>query len=152
MPKALPQNISALVGEIGESTVLLRLAILAHRHKGWRVFRNVGDSGYDILLSNPKYHKAIRIEVKTRQRLESRTKRPNTAQFDLTRGERNACHFVVAYWLERGEFFIVPKKKLKPISGGRRYRFRVTLKKDGTPGEGSVPFLDNWGQLDKDFA
>lgn len=37
LPKQLPEAIQSQVGEIGETTVFLRLAILAHRNLGWRV-------------------------------------------------------------------------------------------------------------------
>ena len=64
----LPQNIQALVGEIGELQVLLRLSILAHQ-TDWEVFHNLGEAGYDVLLLNSITANRIRIEVKTRQKL-----------------------------------------------------------------------------------
>ena len=149
--KKLPQSMQALIGEIGEQVVLLRLAIFAHNHRGWQVFRNVGASGYDILLSGAKIRKPIKIEVKTRQRLHTTSKRPTIANFYLTRGERLASDFLIAYWLERGEFYIVPAKYLKPVRKGKSYRFTVTLKKDNQPGDGSAGFLNKWALLHSDF-
>ena len=49
--KKLPQNIQALIGEIGEKQVLLRLYLLVHENS-WEVFQNLGEAGFDVLLLN----------------------------------------------------------------------------------------------------
>ena len=67
MADKLPQNIQALVGEIGERQVLLRLSILSHQRPKWHAFRNLGESGYDVLLLNSGTDERICVEVKTRK-------------------------------------------------------------------------------------
>lgn len=51
--RKLPQNIQALIGEIGEKQVLLRQSLLT-LGTDWRVFRNLGEAGYDVLLLHPR--------------------------------------------------------------------------------------------------
>jgi hypothetical protein len=108
----LPQNIQALIGEIGEKQVLLRLSLLVHQTE-WRVFQNLGDAGYDLLLLKSHSGDQICIEVKTRQSLYTTGKKRNMLQYFLTDGEYQACDFLIAYDLEHNVFYIVPKRDLK---------------------------------------
>ena len=151
MPSILPQNIQALIGEIGEKQVLLRLAILAHQKEGWDVFYNLGQSGYDVLLMNSRTRERICIEVKTRQKIYSTAKRVGTVQFYLTALERNSSDFLVAYFMDHNDFYIVPTRDLKSVSGGKRWRFTIGLKKDGVPSPTLDKYRNNWGSIHKDF-
>ena len=58
----LPQNVQALIGEIGEKQVLLRLLLLT-LDTPWEVFHNLGESGYDILLLNPQSKERVRVGI-----------------------------------------------------------------------------------------
>jgi hypothetical protein len=66
MEKKLPQNIQDLVCDVGESQILLRLALLSHQCRDWEVFKNIGESGFDILLVNKTKSKRTAIEAKSR--------------------------------------------------------------------------------------
>jgi len=151
MPEKIPQNIGALVGDIGEQQVLLRLALFAHASKKWQVYRNVGETGYDILLVKKGSRKRIAIEVKTRQKIFTTSKRQNVVLFFITPGERKACNFLVGYFLDRNDFYIVPKKELKLSWRSRRYLYFVTLDKQGNPAKKHLKYLNNWSLIDKDF-
>ena len=151
MPSILPQNIQALIGEIGEKQVLLRLAILAHQVRGWDVFYNLGQSGYDVLLMNSRTRERICIEVKTRQKIYSTAKNVGRVQFYLTALEYEACDFLVAYFLDHNDFYIVPKSDLKSVSGGKRWRFFLTFLKGGQPSPTLDKYRNNWGSIHKDF-
>ena len=78
--KKLPQNIQALIGEIGEKQVLLRLYLLVHENS-WDVFHNLGEAGFDVLLQNSTTGEKIRVEVKTRQKLYTTGKNIQRVQF-----------------------------------------------------------------------
>jgi len=149
----LPQNIQALIGEIGERQVLLRLFLLV-QHTPWEVFHNVGEAGYDILLLDSESGERLRIEVKTRQRLYTtgRTNRP--IHFRLTDGEYQACNFLVAYFLDLNAFYVVPKADLKEAhSGDQRYwRFVITTNRQGKPHPRFARYQDAWRTIHPDFA
>lgn len=151
MNAKLPQNIQTLVGDIGEQQVLLRLGILAHQRPGWQVFRNIGEAGFDILLVNQKRKKRVAIEVKTRQKLYTTGKNRNSIAFQLTAGEYQSCDFLIAHLLERGLFLIVRKAELKRISGGRLWRFVLTLNNQGVPHPRFQKSVDAWHLLSNDF-
>lgn len=151
MVEKLSQNIQALVGEIGERQVLLRLAILSHQRSEWQVFLNLGESGYDVLLLNTSTDERICVEVKTRQRLYTTGKLHRPVQFNLTDGEYEACDVLIAYFIDHNDFYIVPKSDLKPVSGGKRWRFVLTMNKQGRPHPRFSPYRNNWGLLHPDF-
>jgi hypothetical protein len=151
MPSILPQNIQALIGEIGEKQVLLRLAIMAHQVEDWDVFYNLGQSGYDVLLMNSRTRERICIEVKTRQRMYSTAKNVGTVQFYLTALEREASNFLVAYFMDQNDFYIVPTNDLKSVSGGKRWRFTISFLKSGQPSPTLKKYRNNWRSLHKDF-
>ncbi|MFC1484114.1 hypothetical protein ACFL6Q_03595 [Candidatus Neomarinimicrobiota bacterium] len=151
MPDILPQNIQALIGEIGEKQVLLRLAIMAHQKPGWDVFYNLGESGYDVLMMNMKRDERICIEVKTRQKMYSTAKNVGTVQFYLTALERSSSDFLVAYFMDHNDFYLVPTSDLKSVSGGKRWRFTINFLKSGQPSPTLKKYRNNWRSLHKDF-
>jgi hypothetical protein len=148
----LPYNILSLLGEIGEQQVLLRLAIFAHNNPNWQVFRNVGEAGYDIMLERKKPRKRIAIEVKTRQHIFTTSKHSHLVHFHLSQGEYDACDFLVGYYLDENQFFIIPKKELKPIGTSPRWRYIVTYSRKGELHPKHRIFLNNWGLIHRDFA
>jgi hypothetical protein len=149
----LPQNIQALIGEIGERQVLLRLFLLV-QHTPWEVFRNVGEAGYDILLLNPASGERIRIEVKARQRMYTTGRRHSPVHFRLTESEYQACDFLVAHFMDHNGFYVVPKDHLKEAhSGKRRYwRFILTVNKQGEPHPRFAQYRDAWHTVHPDFT
>jgi hypothetical protein len=146
----LPQNIQALIGEIGEKQVLLRLAILVHQTPGWEVFYNLGEAGYDVLLLKSGSNERIRIEVKARQRLYTTGKTQRRVNFFLTNGEYQACDFLIAYFIDHNRFYIVPRTELKPtqVNGRVRWRFTLSPARDSSS---RVQYLDAWETLHIDF-
>jgi hypothetical protein len=151
MSRKLPQNIQALVGDIGEKQVLLRLAILCHQTPDWSVFHNLGEAGFDILLLNSRTSERITIEVKTRQKIFTTGKHKTRIHFALTRNEHQASDFLIAFFLDNNAFFVVPKESLKAVSGGRLWRFLVTTTQHGEPHPRFLRFRDAWHLLHKDF-
>ena len=149
----LPQNIQALIGEIGEKQVLLRLFLLV-QGSPWEVFHNLGEAGYDLLLQHSDSGERIRIEVKTRQRMYTTSRRRGTVQFFLTDGEYKACDFLVACLLDDNSFYIVPRQDLKEAHSGKRtrWRFVLTMTKQGKPHPRFEKYRDAWHTLHPDFA
>ncbi len=150
--KKLSQNIQALIGEIGEKQVLLRLAILAHQ-TSWQVFYNLGEAGYDILLLNSESGKKIRIEVKTRQRFYTTGKTRIKTNYFLTNGEYIACDFLIAYLVNNNGFYIVPKGDLKEtvVNGKSRWRFTSPTIEQGDQYSKEYKYLNAWNLMDSDF-
>ncbi|MFN5983117.1 MAG: hypothetical protein ACK476_07265 [Fluviicola sp.] len=66
--KQLPQNLKELLKDIGENSVLFQIYIRIH-DTNWKAFKNLDDSGCDIVLVNLETNKTIKVEVKTRQSL-----------------------------------------------------------------------------------
>jgi hypothetical protein len=149
----LPQNIQAMIGEIGEKQVLLRLYLLV-RDTSWNVFHNLGEAGFDALLLHSKTGEKIRIEVKTRQALYTTGKHMDQVHFVLTDGEYQACDFLIGYHLDANDFYIIPKGELKkaPANGIARWRMVVTLTKAGKPHPRFEKYRNAWGRLHTDFA
>mgnify|MGYP005843222551 FL=1 len=149
----LPQNIQALIGEIGEKQVLLRLFLLVHGTP-WEVFHNLGEAGYDVLLQRQDTGERIRIEVKTRQRMYTTSQRRGTVQFFLTDGEYKACDFMAACFLDHNGFYVVPKQDLKEAHSGRRtlWKFVLTVTKEGKPHPRFEKYRDAWHTLHADFS
>ena len=149
--RKLPQNIQALIGEIGELQVLLRLSLLA-LGTPWEVFRNLGEAGYDILLLNSETGERIRVEVKTRQKMYTTGKR-RTAHFFLSDSGYQRCDFLVAYFMDHDGFYIVRKSDLKEAHSGSRIRWRFTLawNKQGEPHPRFKQYRDAWDAIHRDF-
>jgi hypothetical protein len=148
----LSQNIQALIGEIGEKQVLLRLSILVHQTK-WEVFHNLGEAGYDILLMNAVTGERIRIEVKARQRLYTTGKARRRVNFFLTNGEYQACDFLIAYFVDSNGFYIIPREELKRATVRDQIRWRYTLAFShlSQTDQGKGDFFNAWETLHPDF-
>lgn len=140
----LPQNIQDLITDIGEKTVLFHLYLRLKDTK-WEVYKSVGDKGCDIVLINPTNNRKVKIEVKTRQRIYT-TSNHNTFHFMITESEYNSCDFLIAYWLEKQYFFIVPKEELILTKSDNRKLYRLTVyeKSDGTLKDTCLKYLDRW--------
>jgi len=81
----VPQNIQALIGEIGERMVLFKLFELTHSKAHLEIFKNYSEIGYDIGIRNTNTRKKVKIEVKARQHLVTTTAEKN----------KNSCHFTL---------------------------------------------------------
>ena len=150
--KKVPQNVKDALKEIGELSCIFWL-YFQFGSKGWSVYRNFDEQGYDILLSNRQTRKEKRIEVKTRQRVMSSASNRNikNAHFTPSAGEKETADFLVAYWLERNWFFIVPTRDLKLTTskGKPLYKFIVQVTKSNAPDLHSAKYLSNWDQIIK---
>ncbi|PIX25721.1 MAG: hypothetical protein COZ69_02395 [Deltaproteobacteria bacterium CG_4_8_14_3_um_filter_45_9] len=151
MEKKLPQNIQDLVCDVGESQILLRLALLSHQCRDWEVFKNIGESGFDILLVNKTKSKRTAIEAKSRQRMFTTSKHRNVIHFTLTKKEYDNCDFLIAYYVDMNWFFIVPKADLKSVSGGKQWKFILTINKKGRPNKSAEGFIEAWHLMSSDF-
>lgn len=153
--KKLPQNIQALIGDIGESLVLLRLYLKTHGLPGkpWEVFSNLGEAGYDLLLTNTQSGQRVRIEVKTRQKLYTTGKHSKMVQFFLSDGEHERSDFLVACLLDNASLFVVPTSALsRAHSGSRvRWRFTVSLDREGRPNPQAAQYLGGWSRIHPDL-
>lgn len=146
----LPQNINNLIMEIGEKQVLLRLFLLIQKsNKSWNVFYNINDPGYDIVLLNKNNNKKLQIEVKTRQRIYT-TSKNITFSFTLTENEYNNIDFLVAYYLDKNIFFIVPKLNIqKTTSKGKNiYYYKITESSGKTLNNRYNEYLDRWDLIE----
>lgn len=149
--RKLPQNLVTLIGDIGEKQVLLRLGMLCHQTPHWFVFHNLGEAGFDLLLLNLTTNERIQIEVKARQKLYTTGKHVQAIRFGLTAGEYQACDYLIAYFLDQNEFYIVPKQELKPVAGGRIWRLLLTVTKQGRAHPRFDNYRNAWGTLHPDF-
>jgi len=150
-PEKLPQNINHLLMEIGEKQVLFRLCLAVHdssKKSSWEVYPNLAESGYDIVLLNMDTKEKLRIEVKARQRLSATAKKEslNMVHFTLTKTEYQNCDFLIAYWLENNDFFIVPKSEFKQTSskGNALYKFVVRKNKSQKYNPEAEKYLNKW--------
>lgn len=93
----LPQNVQNLIKEIGEKLVLFRLFLLV-KNTNWEVYQNYSEPGCDLILLNSLMNRKIKIEVKTRQRLYTTSKKKaKRVQFTLTANEYDNCDFLIGY-------------------------------------------------------
>lgn len=142
----LPQNIQHLLMEIGEKSALFRLFLLT-KDTEWDVFQNLGESGCDLIILNIQTGERIKIEVKTRQRLYTTSKEmKRTVHFTLTENEYNNCDFLIAYWMERNYYFIVPQEALKPSKSNEKviFKFIVRANKTGLLDPNGEKYLNRW--------
>lgn len=126
----ISQNIQTLIGDIGEKMSLFNLYKLINKNKDLEIYKNYSESGYDIGIINHKSRKKVRIEVKTRQRLMTTTKKnENSCHFTLTEIEKNSSDFLIAYWLDFNDFFIVPigSSDIKKIKSNEKYLFKFVV-------------------------
>lgn len=149
--KKTSQNISDALKEIGELSCMFYL-YYHFNDKGWSVYRNFDEKGYDILLFNKKTGKKIKIEVKTRQRLiSSASKRfDRNAHFTLTELEKKEADYLIGFWLEHNLFFIVPTDKLKKTKSNNKslYKLIVKINRLGELDDESKKYLD-WKIIQK---
>ena len=106
---------------------------------------NYSETGCDVILINRKNNKDIKIEIKTRQR-KYRTGKNNGFSFTLTKNEYKSSDFLIGYWYDKHQFFIVPINELaKTTSNGtEKYYFRVTPNKDGSLTPAVNKYLSKW--------
>ena len=145
--KQLPQNLKALLQDIGENAVLFCLFTQIHQTQ-WKAFKNLDEAGCDIVLMNLKTSKLIKIEVKTRQSLYSSAKKKNQNSkiFQMTRLEYNSLDFLICYWFDDNNFFIVPKTDIN----GSKKSIRIRIAKDKYGGYGvNEKYRNNWDTIVK---
>ncbi len=155
----VPQNIQALVGNIGEGMVLFKLYELTYNHEHLEVFKNYSESGYDVGIRDARTGIKVRVEVKTRQRRISTSKESdkNSCHFTLTENEKKCADIMVGYWLEFNDFFVVPVDKLDQMKNGKYnngdqkfvYKHIVSRKKTQQPNghkysEKTMIYVNNW--------
>lgn len=149
----LPQNILTLLQDIGEKSVLFHL-YLKIKDTDWAVYQNLGDKGCDIILQrespgkNTKINK-IRIEVKTRQKFYSTSKKKNpdrSTKFLLSKNEYDQCDFLVGFWYDKNAYFIVPKEILRPA--GSKFMFFVSQSKDGQYNAKCKKYWNRWDLIE----
>lgn len=149
---ACAESKSLRLQDVGEGAVLINLAIRLYDHPEWRVFQNYGEAGCDLLLlrtSSKRNGKQIKIEVKTRQNLLTDRKSKNSVHFTVSQSERDSADFLVAYWFDRGEFFIVPTSQLAEVNSGDKkvYKFIAYLKRDETFNDQTQAARNNWERI-----
>jgi hypothetical protein len=152
--KQLPQNLKALLQDIGEGSVLLRVSmLLAAKKKGWKVYRSYTEDSCDIVARKTHgkpplgYRKELRLEVKSRQNLVTE-REGHQMHFLLSKAEYESCHFLVGYWFERGDYFIVPKSRLKPATHAKKsFRFIANVLKTGKYNKESEKYRNRWDRL-----
>lgn len=151
----LPQNMSVILQEIGENSVLFHLFLMTTEND-WTIFKNLSDKGCDIILAKfdsiDSPENKLRIEVKTRQKLHSTSSDKKNfdrqAQFNLTEAEYTSCDFLVAFWFDLNAYFILPKNDLKKVGKTSvKYRFTAKRLKDDSFNDASQAYLNNWQEI-----
>jgi len=149
----LPQNIKAVLQQVGEQSVLLWLYIKTTKIPGWRVYRSYSEHSCDGVLRRvygtpkPGYLKELRIEMKARQKLVTDDKSTHFT-FTLTKAEYDSCHFLAGLWFERSDYFIIPKRALRATSKAKKsYQFVVNVLKSGDYNDDSKKYLNRWDRL-----
>lgn len=147
-----PQNINDLISEIGERMILFRLYALISINPHLDIFKNYSEPGFDIGVRNSDTGRKVKIEVKTRQHLVTTTaeKNKNTCHFTLTENERNCADFLIGYWIEQNDFFIVPSPCLTKTKSGDKFLYKFVcskLKSGNKYSSASMRYLNNWNQI-----
>jgi hypothetical protein len=70
----------------------------------------------------------------------------------MTKGEYDACDYLIAYFLDQNDFFIVPRSELISFSDGQKWRFVVTTDTSGKPHARFDGFRNAWHTLHPDFT
>jgi hypothetical protein len=144
MVEKLPQRMNDVLKTIGENAVLFRLFVLLYENPEWNVYQNLADKGCDIVLINSINNNKIKIEVKTRQKLyTTSTNLKRGPQFTLSENEYNSCDFLVGYWFERNQYYIVPKENLYKAKNKE-----LTVYKYAAPFNGLGVYHDNWSAIE----
>lgn len=145
------QNISTLIGQIGENLVLFHLYANCKINNNLEVFKNYSEAGYDVGIRNINTGEKVCIEVKTRQHLVTTTKisSKESIHFTLTENEYNSCDFLIGLWLERNIFFIVPKNQLVKTKSKTKsvYKFVTRQLKNGCFSEKGFEYLNKWNHV-----
>lgn len=144
--KKIPQNLKDALKEIGELSSLFYLYYHFNK-KGWSVYRNFDEAGYDILLFHERSGEKIRLEVKTRQRIISSSKNKNNiTHFTLTEKEKLTADFLIGMLFENNMFFIVPTNELKKTKSNNKtlYKFIIRINNKGVLDSNSAKYLNNW--------
>ncbi|WP_300664497.1 hypothetical protein [Fluviicola sp.] len=145
------QNVKELLKEAGENSVLVQLY---HRTKqmGWNVYKNVSEPGCDIVLLRTNIgsydidkHNILKIEVKTRQLIQPEKKK-NWIDFTLTENEFQNSHFLIGYWFDENEYFIVPIKDLTEYKSKKKlvYKYIVSRTQLADPDSDCQKHKGNW--------
>ncbi|TSJ44983.1 hypothetical protein [Fluviicola chungangensis] len=144
--KKLPQNLKELLKDIGENSVLFQIYVRIH-DTPWKAFKNLDDSGCDIVLVNLETNKTIKVEVKTRQSLyttATSTKTEGSREFEVTKNEYENFDILICLWYDYNSFFILPKSELK----GENKSIKIRIRKSKSGGYGDKDrFLNNWQAL-----
>lgn len=142
----LSQNLKEVLKDIGENSVLFKIYSEIHSSK-WQVFKNLINSGCDIVVVNLATNKIIKIEVKTRQSIHSTAKSKKTEnqrEFELTKNEHKNIDLLICYWFDYNAYFIIPKKDIK--NNKTTTKIRIRKDKNGTFGLNNK-YYNNWGIL-----
>ncbi len=148
------QNVKELLKEAGENSVLVQLY---HRtkHLGWNVYKNVSEQGCDIVILrtyvdsfNINKHNILKIEVKTRQLIKP-DKKKNWIDFTLTESEFQNSHFLIGYWFEENEYFIVPINELTGYKSKNKfvYKYIVSRAQLKDPDSDCQQHRGNWKSI-----
>jgi hypothetical protein len=138
----LPQRMQDVLKTIGENAVLFHLFVILTDFPDWSVYQNLEHKGCDIVLINHNLansHK-IKIEVKTRQRLYSTAKINRPPHFTLSEHEYE-CDFLIGYWFEKNDFYIVPTEYLSPGSNNGKKIYKYIPRKN------EDEYLNKWNLI-----
>jgi len=155
-----PQNIKALISEIGERMTLFKLYSIIHDNNDLEIFKNYSEQGYDIGIRNIQQNNKVKIEVKTRQHLviNKADKRKKTCHFTLTENEWTYSDFLIGYWIDYNDFFIVPKSALTKTKSKNKDVYKLVFTRMKKPkgeliySKHVMPYLNEWSTLLKFLA
>lgn len=150
-----PQNINTLISEIGENMVLFKLFSIIQNRPNFEIFKNYSEPGYDIGIRNTNTNSKVKIEVKTRQHLVTTTadKSKNTCHFTLTENEAEHSDFLIGYWIDYNDFFIVPTSELSPTKNKKKLLYKLVFSRLKSPkydliySEHAMTFHNQWEQI-----
>ena len=103
-------------------------------------------------VKNHLQHLFKKLEVKTRQRLYT-TSKIKHFNFCVTQNEYDNIDFLICYWFEKNEYFIVPKKELDKTKSSKKniYYLKAGLKKDGSYGFKLDKYKSKWELILKEM-
>lgn len=149
----IPQTIQALIGDIGEGLVIFKLYELVHDKPNFEVFKNFSEPGYDCGIRNVETGAKIKVEVKTRQRLITTSDDKHIVHFTLTQNEKDHADFLVGYWLEHNDYFIIPVDELNEQKSGKKFVYKhiVSRNRNESYGKKSIKYLNEWKFIKSKF-
>lgn len=144
MKDILPQNMKESLKDAGENSVLVTIFIKLS--KSYDIYKNYSDSGCDIILIHKKSNKKIKIEVKTRQIIfTSIVNHSGVVDFNLTKNEYDNCDYLIGYWFDKNEYFIVPQKDILSVgSSNNKWRYKISNKHRSKYYYKKSEHRDNW--------